>query len=240
MFSFTDFPMLYSLSRLILALAKIFTIFFFKVTMYLSMLDLCLIFFFCFTVWGCIFNTNFRYKVKYFLGFLFIISIFGFMASFDGCILLLLLTEFFIVLIFFLMYLTSLKFQTSKLPIFFSFNFFLFTTIFVYFFSVTLSLGNFPFQYSAIYESTLDTFSSDFFLFFQFYFVTEPVLVIYCGLILSFFIIFFICFYFQLKQMQIQASKKNDSVEVLRKQNGLKQAKHKAQIRIFKLNVPKR
>ena len=30
------------------------------------------------------------------------------------------------------------------------------------------------------------------------------------------------------------------NLEVLRKQNPLKQAKHKAQVRIFKLNVPKR
>lgn len=232
--------MLYPCVRLIIALAKVFTIFFFKVTLYIQVVDLCLIFLFCAMVWGCIFDTNFRYKVKYFLGFLFTVSLLGFLASFDGCMLMLLLTEFFIVLVFFLIYLTSNKIEVARLSTIISFKTYVFVCFTIYCFGTVYSMGGFPYQYSNMYEASLDTFSSDFFLFFQFYFVTEPALVVYCGLLLSFFIIFFICFHFQLKQMQAQAAKKNDSVEILRKQNALKQAKHKAQIRKFKLNVPKR
>ncbi len=62
----------------------------------------------------------------------------------------------------------------------------------------------------------------------------------YCGLILSFFIIFFVFFYFQLKKVKIQGVKRASSIDILRKQNPVKQAKHKAQIRTFKVSVPKR
>lgn len=168
------------------------------------------------------------------------VTLFGFSASYDGCILLLLLTEFFILLIFFLVYLTTDKLREffSGMPI--SFTTFAFFTFFIYFLTVGLSLSGYSYQHFNFYEASLDITTSDFFAFYQFFFIYAPLLVAYCGLILSFFIIFFVFFYFQLKKTQIQDKKRILSIDILRKQNALKQSKHKAQIRVFKLIVPKR
>lgn len=198
------------------------------------------LFFICFSLWGCINRNNFRYKVKYFFFFLLSSSLFGFLASFDGCVLLLLLTEFFILLLFIMMYLTNTTLPSGSKALPVSFTFFCVSSFVIYIFATPMSLSGYSYAHFNFYESALDLVTSDFFLFFQFFFARNPLLVAYCGLILSFFIIFFISFYFQLKRSNMLTKGRASNLEVLRKQNPVKQAKHKAQVRIFKLNVPKR
>lgn len=228
MFSFTH------ISALLISIFKIFNIFIISNSLYFSSGDLLLIFLFTVAIWGCVYNANFRYKVKYFLSFLATIALFGFSASYDGCILLLLLTEFFILLVFFLIYLTADKLQDFFIVAPISFRNFSFFTFFIYFLTVGFSLSGYSYQHFNFYEASLDVTTSDFFAFYQFFFIYAPLLVAYCGLILSFFIIFFVFFYFQLKKIQVQGLRRTLSIDILRKQNALKQSKHKAQIRVFK------
>jgi hypothetical protein len=228
------------MSKLLISIFKLFNIFLISGGLYFNGNDLLLVFLFTAVIWGCLANTNFRYKVKYFLSFLVIISLFGFSASYDGCILLLLLTEFFILLIFFLVYLTTDQLHEFFIITPISFKVFIFSTFLIYFLTVGFSLSGYSYQHYNFYEASLDITTSDFFAFYQLFFIYSPLLVAYCGLILSFFIIFFVFFYFQLKKTKIQGVKRASSIDILRKQNPVKQAKHKAQIRTFKVSVPKR
>ena len=124
--------------KLLTLFSKFFTLTFLKCILYFTCVDILLLFFFCFTMWGCTFSSNFRYKVKYFFGFLLTASLLGFASSFDGCILLLLLTEFFILLLFFLIYLTNSRLNITQVSILISLKPYLFLCFLVYLFILCL------------------------------------------------------------------------------------------------------
>lgn len=155
--------------------------------------------------------------------------------SYDGCVLIFLLSEFFILLLFFILYLSNatLFINQPVLPV--NFFVFLFFGLLAFLLVSPISRSGYPGLWFNYLESALDVVSSDFFIFFHFFIVDNALLTVYCALILSFFIIFFIAFYFQLKKIQQNIAGSPRGFEILRKQNMMKQARHKAQVRVFKV-----
>lgn len=184
--------------------------------------------------WGVIKSGSFRYKVKYFFLVLVSFSVWGFYMSYDGCVLIFLLSEFFILLLFFILYLSNARIFINQPTVPVSFFTFLAVALLVFLAFSPVSRSGYSGLWFNYLESALDVVSSDFFIFFHFFIVDNTLLTVYCALILSFIIMFFIAFYFQLKKIKQNISDAPRGFEILRKQNMMKQARHKAQIRLFK------
>lgn len=203
--------------------------------MYRRLFDLFLAIILLVPFWGVIRSGSFRSKVKYFFLVLVSFSIWGFYMSYDGCVLIFLLSEFFILLMFLILYLSNATLFTIHRVLPINFSIFLFVGLCFFLLFSPISRSGYSGVWFNYLESALDVVSSDFFIFFQFFIVDNCLLTAYCALILSFFIIFFIAFYFQLKKIQQNLDKAPRGFEILRKQNMMKQARHKAQVRVFKI-----
>ena len=141
----------------------------------------------------------------------------------DGMMLILLITEFTIVLLFLMTYIqlySNYSFlQNSKLL----------TPVFLVLVVVLISYSPLSNYYNHIsyYNHLSQIVSSDFFILYHFLFDKLPLLIIFITLIISFFSLFFIIFYFNLKLVKLQAHSVLKSIYFLRKQNLIKQTNFK-------------
>ncbi len=143
---------------------------------------------------------------------------------------LVMLTAEFTILLFFLM---------TYLQLYSNFNFLIKNTklkplliialipmLFYNFTNITLNFYNF-------YSSIVYTVASDFFVLYLLLFNKLPILVVIITLVISFFSLFFIVLYFNLKVIKISEKKHNKQIYFLRKQSLLKQTSFKTQLYTF-------
>lgn len=146
-------------------------------------------------------------------------SMWGFMLDLDGMMLVLLTAEFTIVLLFLMTYVqlySNFEFvvNTSKLPY-----------LVIFFMLLPLSYNpahslNFYVNY---YTSINHIVASDFFILYYFLFEKLPVLVILMTLVISFFSLFFIIVYYNLKFAKNTEKQNSKNLYFLRKQILVKQ-----------------
>ena len=167
--------------------------------------------------------TSLRNKFFLFVMVTILYSIWGFFMNLDGMMLILLITEFTIVLLFLMTYIqlySNYSFlQNSKLL----------TPVFLVLVVVLISYSPLSNYYNHIsyYNHLSQIVSSDFFILYHFLFDKLPLLIIFITLIISFFSLFFIIFYFNLKLVKLQAHSVLKSIYFLRKQNLIKQTNFK-------------
>lgn len=202
--------------------------------MYTSLFDFLIITLFSICVWSAIKTTVFRTKFVYFILFLLLTGIWGVYASLDGFIFLLLMSEFLIILLF-LITATSFNFISfsSRLPAGYFFVFYT-LTILAYLWIVPGNVSTFFYSYHMVYSYYLEIVSSDLFIFFWGFFLEYSVSIFYITLILSLFSIFFIWSYFSIKFVAQKTKIASQTIELLRKQQPVKQTVYKSQVRIFK------
>ncbi len=167
--------------------------------------------------------TSLRNKFFLFVMVTILYSMWGFFMNLDGMMLILLITEFTIVLLFLMTYIqlySNYSFlQNSKLL----------TPVFLVLAVVSISYSPLSNYYNHIsyYNHLSQIVSSDFFILYHFLFDKLPLLIIFITLIISFFSLFFIIFYFNLKLVKLQAHNVLKSIYFLRKQNLIKQTNFK-------------
>lgn len=145
----------------------------------------------------------------------------------------LLITEFLVVLLFLLLSLTFSFYSKQKFVNIVYFYLFTTSTFSIYLVFSPKTFSIFKFSHLYIYALTQDIIANDLFFFFQYFFVDFHVSIYYLAIILSLFSIFFICFYFLLKQKQQETKVKFLTFQILRKQHLLKQSIFRTQLRFF-------
>lgn len=203
--------------------------------LYLKPLDLFLITAFSICMWSIIKITVFRVKFIYFLLFILIMAIWGMYASLDGFMLLLVMTEFLVILLFLI---TSMSFNfisnSKRLPNALFFVFYL-ATLLAYFWVMPSTISTFTHMYHKVYHYGLEVINSaDLFTFFWGFFVEHNIIVFYITLILSLFSMFFIWSYYTLRYLEQTGRVKAKTIELIRKQQSAKQALYKPHLRMFK------
>ena len=156
-------------------------------------------------------------------------SIWGFLHSLDGMMLILLTAEFTILLLFIMTYIqlyANYSFFSNKISItwIIGLAFFLFST------------SNFDscfFFFNSYYKAGAHVVASDFYILYYFLFEKLPLLVVLLTLLISFFSLFFIILYFNLKLLKLGDNKQLKSLFYLRKQNLFKQTAYKSKIYTF-------
>lgn len=134
--------------------------------------------------------------------------------------LVLLTAEFTILLLFTMTYIqlyANYKFVKNSLNLIFI------TPLFLAF--LCNDLENFFFVYSSYYKAINHLVSSDFFILYYFLFEKSPLIIILLTLIISFFSLFFIFLYFNLKFTKNSENRGLKSLFYLRKQNLFKQTR---------------
>lgn len=201
--------------------------------LYVNYFELFILTILSFSLWSLLINQSFRYKFIYFFLFLASLSILGFWLSYDGIVLMMLLTEFLVILLFLLVFL-SFKFN-SKNNLKNSKFFFVYYSILlaIYLFSLVYTTSKQFSIYNFIYAYNLDVISNDLFLFYHFFFIEAPLVVIFIAFILGLISIFFVAVYYCFRFMQQRSAKTTHSVLILRKQLLNKQGYFKPQMRVF-------
>jgi hypothetical protein len=152
--------------------------------------------------------------------------------SLDGVAMLMLLGELLIVL-FFLITALSVNVQSIqiKLP----------RLAFIAYILVGLAVSlNFksivPFwaNYCDLYETYSAILFNDFYLFYAYFFQENPSIIIFITCILSIFSIFFIMYFYTLRGIKNKVLQKTHNIDILRKQQLLKQEAYNPKLRIFK------
>lgn len=193
-----------------------------------------LIFFLLFIIIIKIFNeffyeTNIRKKFFLFIIlFLFFFSL-GLYYNLDGIIFIFVISEFSVLLIFITMF--SQLYSYSKKSIKYSSNilfFLLFCLNIIFYDSKIISYNNFYSYYNIHFN--------DFYYFFNFFFEKQILVTFLIIFIITFYSIFFILLYFNLKKKQNIENSNLKQINILRKQNIIKQANYNTKIRTFKKN----
>lgn len=157
-----------------------------------------------------------------------VFSVWGFLLDLDGMMLVLLTAEFTIVLLFLMTYIqlySNYEF-VSKGNKYTVLIFFMFTPMFytpLYSFNVFINF----------YSSVSHVVSSDFFILYYFLFDKLPTLVILMTLIISFFSLFFIIIYFNLKYTKNSKKTQVKNLFFLRKQVLIKQTNFNSRLYTF-------
>lgn len=160
-----------------------------------------------------------RKRFFFFIVTIIFFSIWGFMLDLDGMMLVLLTAEFTIVLLFLMTYVqlySNYEFVANALSSRYIFVFFIFLPIFY------SPLNSFYF-YINYYSSISHIVASDFFILYYFLFDKLPILVILMTLVISFFSLFFIIVYFNLKFSKNNQKQNSKNLYFLRKQILVKQ-----------------
>lgn len=144
-----------------------------------------------------------------------------------------LLTEFLVIMLFLLVFLSFNinSEQPNFLPNLF-FGFFCGALIIFFFTIPYISSKQFT-STDFIYLYVLDVVSRDLFMFFFYFFIETPLASIYIATILGLVSIFFVSVYFSFKYYAQKMSNSIQQYSILRKQNLVKQANYKTPIRIF-------
>jgi len=169
-----------------------------------------------------------RRKFLFFILLIICYSIWGFMLDLDGIMLVFLTAEFTIFLLFLMTYLQlygNFSFMTQKI------NYLLLIICFLplFFYSPLFSF----YFYNSFYKSLFHVVSSDFYILYYFLFEKLPLLVILITLIISFFSLFFIILYFNLKIAKLNSTKSTKNLYFLRKQQLLKQTNFSSKLYTF-------
>ena len=148
---------------------------------------------------------------------------------------LLLTTEFLIVSLFLFIIITNDQKRYSNYTSFLSLKYFVIIMFVVFFSSCLLSYSNFSHLYKFMYHGIWDIFASDLFIFFYTFFMAFPQFIFFFTLILSLFTIFFILFYFSMRKAAQRTDDSFVGVQVLRKQNRVKQERFSPMVRTFSI-----
>ncbi len=173
--------------------------------------------------------TSLRKKFLFFILSVLLFSIWGFLLDLDGMMLVLLTTEFTIVLLFLMTYIqlySNFTFISSYI------NYKYLGIFLLILFAVYQPLNNFH-PYTNYYQSLNHVVSSDFYILYHFLFEKLPVLVIFMTLIISFFSLFFIVAYYSLKLVKLNTHKTLKNIYFLRKQNLIKQTAFNTKLYTF-------
>jgi len=151
------------------------------------------------------------------------------MCDLDGIMLVMLTTEFTIVLLFLMTYIqlyANYSFLTNK----YTYKYLVFVLLL---FFLQAYPGNIYMYHNSYYKLTNHIVASDFYILYHFLFDSLPILVLFLTLIISFFSFFFIVLYFSLKLTKLMSTKDVKSLHFLRKQNMLKQTSFKSNLYTF-------
>lgn len=163
--------------------------------------------------------TSLRKKFPYFILTTIVISLLGFLINLDGMMLIFLITEFTVMLLFFMTY----------VQLYSNFTFFfksikhwwlLLLTLLAF---VLVSKVNLTLYFLSYYKFQFHYVSSDFFILYFILFLKLSPVVVFITLILTFFSLFFILLYFNLKLVKNNQTIKNKTNYFLRKQHLTKQ-----------------
>jgi len=135
--------------------------------------------------------TSLRKKFMFFILVVLSYSIWGFLLDLDGMMLVLLTTEFTIVLLFLMTYI-QLYHNFSFVTFYVNYRY---LAIFLIFFIIFYEPLNSFYFYTNYYQSVTHIVSSDFYILYHFLFEKLPLLVILMTLIISFFSLFFINYF---------------------------------------------
>ena len=172
--------------------------------------------------------TDLRKKFILFILIIVGFSVWGFLLDLDGIILVFLTAEFTIFLLFLMTYLQLYSnFQFISVVSRVNFIYFAFI-LFLYY----VPQNSFYF-FSSFYKSIWHIVSSDFYILYYFLFEKLPALVILLTLIISFFSLFFIIMYFNLKLSKLNSNKTLKTLYFLRKQNLTKQTNFNTKVYTF-------
>lgn len=108
------------------------------------------------------------------------------------------------------------------------------TTLLIYFLSVIFSTSTFVQQKYFLYWFFWDTYTNDLFIYFYFFFIDYPLIIIYITLILSIFSLLFVWFYFIMRGLQLRRTENLLSLDILREQKLVSQFKYKPKLTTFK------
>ncbi len=173
--------------------------------------------------------TSLRNKFFFFILIILIYSTWGFLLDLDGMMLVLLTTEFTIILLFLMTYIQLYSNYSFVSP----------TLNYKYLFILLVCVAlpsdtiNVFFFHTNYYQAINHVVSSDFFILYYFLFEKFPILVILMTLIISFFSLFFILVYYSMKAVKLDSQKNLKSLYFLRKQTLVKQTSFKTKIYTF-------
>lgn len=173
--------------------------------------------------------TSLRKKFLYYILGVVLFAVWGFLLDLDGMMLVLLTTEFTIILLFLMTY---AQLYSNYTFIKFTVNYRYLLIFFVILLFVYEPLNTFYF-YSCYYKSINHVVSSDFYILYYFLFEKLPLLVILMTLIISFFSLFFIVAYYSMKLVKLDAHKSLKNLYFLRKQNLIKQTAFTTKVYTF-------
>lgn len=163
--------------------------------------------------------ANLRRRFFLFIMCIVVFSIWGFMLDLDGMMLVLLTAEFTIVLLFLMTYIqlySNYQFLSTS-------NRYLFILAAVGLLPLLYEpLYSFNF-YSNFYNAVNHIVTTDFFILYYFLFDKLPILVILMTLVISFFSLFFIVVYYNLKATKVVGVQASKNLYFLRKQILIKQ-----------------
>lgn len=163
--------------------------------------------------------SSLRKKFLFFILAVILIALLGFLISLDGMMLIFLITEFTVMLLFFMTYVqlySNFTFSSKKIsywPVFLL----VLMTFFI------MSKVNLNIYFISYYKSQFHLVASDFFILYFILFLQLNAVVIIITIILTFFSLFFILLYFNLKQVKNNQTQKNKTTYFLRKQILIKQ-----------------
>jgi hypothetical protein len=164
-------------------------------------------------------SSSLRNKFFWFFITVILFSIWGFVFNLDGMILVLMTAEFTILLILIMTYLqlysyfSFFKSETDATVL---------TILSLICLSFSSSSEHF-FYYTSYYKLINHIVASDFYILYHFLFNKNPLLVVFLTLIISFFSLFFILLYFNLKLSKLNIVQQLSSILFLRKQILIKQ-----------------
>ena len=157
--------------------------------------------------------SDLRKKFIWFMFIIILFSIWGFLMDLDGIFLVFLTAEFTIFLLFLMTYLqlySNYNFASSQI------RWWSFLPVLLVF--VDFSPQTSYYFYFSFYKTVLHIVSSDFYILYYFLFEQVPVITVIVTLIISFFSLFFIVMYFNLKLVKNVSDKNLKSIYLLRKQ----------------------
>ena len=201
--------------------------------LYIDFSDFFLALIISFATWNLFVAESFRYKIYYFLLNICLFSIWGFTGSFDGLVLMMLVTEFSVAIFFIFLFITA-KFKKEQNNISTKIIWFhIILTISLYFYSIDLSFATFFYFFNNIYPYVNDIIAHDLAIIYLFVLFFNPIITIHLSVILGLFSLFFICMFFTFKFLKQFGYGRSQQTLTLRKQSLYLQSYYNVRIRTF-------
>ena len=205
--------------------------------LYVDFSDFILALLVAFSTWNLFTAVSFRYKIYYFLLNICLFSIWGFCGSFDGLVLMMLVTEFSVAIFFIFLFITA-KFKKEQTIISSKLLWaHIFAVIFLYLYSINLSFATYFYFFNNVYPYMHDIVAHDLAILYYFVLYYNPILTIHLSVILGLFSLFFICLFFTIKFVKQIISPKPKEIFTLRKQLLYYQTNFGVRIRTFQTKI---